>query len=222
MKKSLHIALLCGSLLTLTTSKAQFRDFLFGHFKEKKSITYGLNNRRTKLFQDRATIYGAYAGIQFGNDLKHVLTINSTLWWVGNDADHFSAPSEVQLNFLGFSEEYVFWKKNRWSFSTYIHLGLGKARARATDFNLQTTPYLSRWVFPAEGGIHGEFTLNKWLSFRGGLGYRYVLNSSDWPLHGMYFKVGAGVKIKELLIQLDQFMKVSHKFFRISGKSKKF
>lgn len=191
-------------LLTLSPLNAQRGSFLFRHFQQEKSVTYGLNNRRTLLFRDNATIYGGYIGIQFGDNLKHVVTINSTILWTGNDTEHFSQATEVQLNFIGFSEEFIFWKRKRWSFNTYLHFGVGKANARAVNPVLQTSPYDSKWVLPFEAGLQNEYTINSWFSIRSGFGYRYVFNSGDWPLHGMYVKVGAGVKIKELLVALDE------------------
>lgn len=177
-------------------SNAQLNDFLFRHFKERKSVTYGLNNRRTSILNENSTIYGGYIGIKFGNRLKHVITLNSTVMWVGEpNADIGLEPVEVQLNFAGFSEEYVFWKHNQWAFSSYLHFGIGKGRFRSIPEGLN--PSFSQWVFPAEFGIHSAYSPNKWLELRTGGGYRYVFNSADWPLHGFYYKVGAGLNIRE-------------------------
>ena len=201
-------------LLLFSNAHAQFDRFFIKPLKQEKSITYGLNNRRTRLFDDNGTIFGGFAGVQFGNNLKHVITINSTVFWIGNEDSHFPEVSEVQLNFIGFSEEYVFWQRNRWNVSSYLHIGVGKASVRPVNESLQSTPYASDWVIPGEAGIQSEHFLNKWLSVRGGFGYRYVFHSNDWPLHGIYAKVGAGIRIKELLVTINQIRRIPDSFSR--------
>lgn len=195
-------------VLSVSQVDAQLDRWFIKPFKQEKSVTYGLNNRRTQLFDENGTIYGAYAGIQFGNNLKHVATINSNVFWIGSNTEHFPQASEVQLNFVGVSEEYIFWKRNQWSFNSYLHIGVGKARVRPVSAVIQETPYASQWVVPLEGGIQNQYDINKWLSVRGGVGYRYVFNSNDWPLHGMYAKIGVGVKFKELMIVINQMRQI--------------
>lgn len=177
-------------------SYGQVGDFLFKYFKEKKSVTYGLNNRRTTVFQDKATIYGGYLGIKFGSQLKHVITLNSTVFWVGDYVDEsgLNMANEVQLNFVGFSEEFVFWRRNQWAFSSYLHFGLGKAKFRE---NNAVDILENRLVYPLEFGIHSGYSPTEWLEFRLGGGYRYVLNSGEVSLHGFYYKIGAGLNLQK-------------------------
>lgn len=178
---------------------AQVNDFLFSHFKKKKTLTYGFNNRRTSLLYDHSTIYAGYVGIKFGSQLKHVITLNSTAFWVGNPerlAAEGLQPLEVQLNFVGLSEEFMFWKKNRWTFSSYIHLGAGQGRFRSIAPDQQIVD--EQWMFPLELGIHSGYSPNSWLELRVGGGYRHLFKAGDWPLHGLYYKVGAGVNFREL------------------------
>ncbi|MCG8576712.1 MAG: hypothetical protein MI810_17670 [Flavobacteriales bacterium] len=197
----LLLIFLLGSFL----GRAQFKG-MFRHFKEEKVVTYGLNNRKTRFLNDPSTLYGGYIGIKYGNRLKHVITLNSTVFWVGNELDNTNLTTEVQLNFAGLSEEYVYWKTPKWNFATYLHFGAGKARFRS--WNQPSNPsFSSRWVFPAELGLHSEFALNSWLGIRGGVGYRYVFNSSEWPLHGFYYKIGAGLNTQEFLVWLKDMKK---------------
>ena len=190
------------------TSNAQVGDFLFKHFREKKTVTYGLNNRRTSLLQENATIYGGYLGIKFGSQLKHMVTLNSTLLWVGNYIDQtgVSNPLEVQLNFIGFSEEFVFWKKNRWAFASYLHIGVGKARFR--DAMVNEDLLSNNFVYPGEAGIHSSYAPIDWLEFRLGGGYRYVFNSKEIPLNGFYYKVGAGINLQKFKDWGNQILEI--------------
>ena len=193
------------------TSFGQMGDFLFKYFREKKSVTYGLNNRRTTLLQDNATIYGGYLGIKFGSQLKHMITFNSTLFWVGDYMDEtgISNPLEVQLNFIGFSEEFVFWKKNRWAFASYLHIGAGQARFRETFMNEDL--FRDKLVYPGEIGLHSSFAPIEWLEFRIGGGYRYVFNSKEIPLNGFYYKVGAGINLQKFKDWGNQVLEIGNR-----------
>jgi hypothetical protein len=42
----------------------------FEILKKKKEIVYGLDNRRTHIYQHHAVIYGLYSGISFGKKLR--------------------------------------------------------------------------------------------------------------------------------------------------------
>ena len=139
-----------------------------------------------------SAIYCGYVGIKFGHQLKHVVTLNSTVFWVGNYRQSSGQePMEIQLNYAGFAEEFRFWKHNRWSLSSYIHFGVGKGR-----FRLEHSVD-SEWLYPIEMGIHGAYSINKWLEIRGGGGYRYIFNSKELPLHAFYYKLGVGLNFKE-------------------------
>lgn len=192
----------------------QINDFLFRHFKEKKAITYGLNNRRTSILKDPSTIYSGYLGIQFGDKLKHAITLNSTVLWVGkpHETQTFE-PTEAQLNFVGFSEEFEFLRHQNWCVSSYLHFGVGKARFRPIQAE-NPSPFHSQWIAPFEAGIHLAYSPTKWLEIRTGGGYRYVFNSGDWRLHGFYYKVGAGLNIPELKDWVVDITDILKKFKR--------
>jgi len=194
MKKrfsTIQLLIILSVLSFSAQSLAQSRDFLFKYFKQKKTFTYGLNNRQTKMLVEPSSIYSGYIGIKYGNQLKHVITVNSTVFWIGDYQESPTLePMEMQLNYVGLAEEFRFLKYNRWSFSSYIHLGAGKGRFR------NSFPLGSRWLFPLETGIHGAYALNKWLEIKGGAGYRYVFHSQGLPLHGFYYKLSIGLNFQ--------------------------
>jgi hypothetical protein len=185
-------------VLTLSSlsTNAQLKDFLFKNFHEKRTLTYGLNNRNTSLLQESSTIYAGYIGIKYGDRLKHVITLNSTFFWVGKQTtDQGTIPHEAQLNFVGLSEEYTFWKHNKISLTSYLQIGFGQARIRPV---LNDSYTIRKNVFPFEAGIHLGYSPLRWVDLRTGVGYRYTLNQGDWRLSSVYYRLGLAVNIKEL------------------------
>ena len=73
---------------------------------EENSFTYGLHNRRTELMGNSCSIYGLVLGFPHSTRMKHMLTLNSTVFWIGENP-------EVQLNYFGFAEEYDVERKFR-------------------------------------------------------------------------------------------------------------
>jgi hypothetical protein len=188
------MGILVSSLLYTTKSFGQLDSFLTAPFKDKKSFTYGLNNRRTILLNDHASIYGIYMGIQYGNRMKHVVTLNSTLLWAGNGP-------QVRLSYVGFAEEFTFLSIRRLGLISYIHGGFGYASYR----NLPGSAQASRRdaVGPLEMGIHLSYGLWDWLQLKGGAGYRIVLPNKNPELNSVYYKVGASVNLRLLKKKLN-------------------
>lgn len=150
-----------------------------------------MNNRRTFILDDFTTIYGIYAGVAYGEKVKHVLTLNSTLFYIGN-----KPPNMVRLNFIGFSEEFYFFRRNKWAFCTYAHGGVGQLNNSSPLIALENR---KEWVYPTEWGLHTEYSLWPWLNLRTGIGYRYVLNKPSLNIDGVYLKLGATLNPKKII-----------------------
>lgn len=170
--------------------------FSLSFLKEEKSFTYGLNNRRTNLLNDAGTIYGLYAGVSFGGRVQHVLTFNSTLFFIGEEIPN-TWNNRAQLTFIGFSEEYFFLQRNFYRLCTYFQVGIGKAIYN----NSPAIPVreLGETIFPTEWGLHQEFILWEYLHLKTGGGYRWVLGNPQLPLDGFYYKIGVTVDPKAAL-----------------------
>lgn len=182
--------ILCSFFFPIEAS-GQIDSLLIAPFKEKKSITYGFNNRRTFLLNSSSTIYGLYMGIQYGKRLKHVITINSNGFWAGEE-------QQVQLLYGGLAEEFTFLSLKRFDFISYIHAGLGIARYR--EMNSSGSYIISReLISPIELGIHGSFSVNSWLALNGGAGYRFVLLEEIDQLDHIYYKIGLSLSIEKFL-----------------------
>ena len=157
---------------------------------EENSFTYGLHNRRTELMGNSCSIYGLVLGFPHSTRMKHMLTLNSTVFWIGENP-------EVQLNYLGFAEEYAFFTRPKLEFVLYGHIGIGTTRFQSLS-NLGE-PELSRQLAaPLELGVHASYRINSWMKFKTGIGHRTDLSAADIPLNAPYYKVGLAINIWEL------------------------
>lgn len=178
-----------------TSAFCQIDSLLIAPFKEKKSFTYGINNRRTSLFNQNSTIYGIFMGIQYGERMKHVITMNSNICWAGQE-------DQVRLTYAGFAEEFKFLSVKRFEFISYIHGGLGVATYRQLNSGGQYQTH-REVVSPLELGVHLSYQLLDWLQLKGGVGYRFVLLTETQELDNVYYKVGLNVDIRKLRAALE-------------------
>ena len=194
MKRNIVFLLL---ILLSLEGTAQIRGFILNEFRKEKSVTIGLNNRHQKILHSPSTIYSGYIGIKYGERLKHVLTLNSSILWVGNAQTVLSAdPIEAQLSFIGFSEEYIFLKWGKFEFSTYLQVAIGRVFLRSTlNQELIKKPN----VYPLIGGVHCSYWVLPWLDLKLGGGYQHVVQEFNVPLNGIYYKIGLGVNLLNLL-----------------------
>lgn len=197
-------------------SVAQHNPFRF--FKEEKSVTFGLNNRRTSFLENPATLYGLHVGVKFGNRLKHTLTLNSTLFWVGDAEISPNEFKQIRLNYLGFSEEFELCQIRKISFNSYFHIGAGKAHYRSllNEIALENS-LTSHFVFPFEFGLHTSYQLNTWSSFKLGMGYRYVIGEHEIPINGVYYKVGLGLNPNAFLTWFKEIRPIIDLFQSCGG-----
>ncbi len=170
-------------------------------YQSPASITYGLNNRRTSILGNSITIFGGYVGVQWGDRLKHVLTTNSSVFWIQPNATTLP-PRSYHLNYIGFAEEYALLRWKRWELVSFIHGGYGSFHERS--FEASAFTYNKDWVIPVELGGHLAFGINEWLDAIGGAGHRWVLLDQTHALDGFYYKVSLSLDIKALRSTLSQ------------------
>jgi len=189
-KRKFTVVLAC--LFNGLAAHAQDDSVLPDPFSEPRSLTYGIWNRQTSLLDDRSTIYGLFVGVQHGKRMKHVFTVNSNVFWSGVPEER-----EVQLNFVGFAEEYSFLFIDRFEFILHTHAGLGEARFRSPSGS--SNALRRDFIVPFEFGIHSTYHVNDWLKVTFGAGNRSVLFYGSNELNGGYWKLGVGVDLAEFL-----------------------
>jgi hypothetical protein len=198
--KLISILIVCFSIIATvsfaqsnTSDSSSFSAFSF--YKSEARFTYGLNNRRTAFKENNSTIFGLYAGVEWGDKLRHVLTFNSTVFWI-EQRNERGILETFHLNYIGFAEEFDFFEHNRWLLTSYLHSGLGKYTLRTPQAIIMNET--SRWVVPLETGIQCSYNLLPWLRLIAGGGYRWILRDELSALNGVYYKASAAVNLKKL------------------------
>lgn len=181
------------SIQAQTSDSSDFNAFTF--YESEARFTYGLNNRRTAFNHQNSTIFGLYAGVEWGDKLRHVVTINSTVFWI-EQKNEAGIPETFHLNYLGFAEEFDFLEYNKWLVTSYLHGGIGKRLLRTPQAAVLNETHL--WVMPLETGLQCSYNLLPWLRLIAGGGYRWIIRDEISGLNGVYYKASAAVNLKKL------------------------
>lgn len=177
-------------------SKGQDKEKLLDIYKKNGEFTFGLNNRRTHIHNQFGVIYGFKVGLNFDRRLKNTFGINSTLFPIGAPLIENEAYTTAKLHFVNIAEEYIFYKKQRLSFSTYASVGYGLNFYEIWPENSNQAIFGRNRVVPFEFGMQFYYIILKWIELNVGAGWRLFLVGNESGLPGYFFKVGAGIKYK--------------------------
>lgn len=167
-------------------------------YKEEAEFTFGLNHRRTHIYNEFGTIYGAFFGLNFDRRLKNTFLFSSTIFPIGKASDLDASYKRTRLHFAGVTEEYTYFKRNRFRLSTYASLGYGISQYELLSPQGLVMEQGRVGIMPLELGLHAAYELIPWLELRVGAGWRFFLLGHDKGLSGYYAKVALGLKYTAL------------------------
>lgn len=193
MKALLVSILLIGSAADALGQKLSDLILLYN---EEAEFTFGLNNRRTHIYDDFGTIYGVFFGLNFDRKLRNTFLLSSTIVPLGQASEEGVAYSRASFHFVGVTEEYTYFKKNRIKFSAYASLGYGFSKYQLRSYQHELLLEYTRGIVPLELGLHTTYEIIPWLELRAGLGWRFFLRGNQNGLSGYYFKIALGLKYK--------------------------
>ena len=107
----------------------------FETLKKKREIVYGLDNRRTHIYQHHTVIYGLYTGISFGKKLRFKIGINGTPFEIGKFVDQNEITKKNRLFFASIGEEFDFYQYKKFGMTTYLQAGMGNNFYRQLNQN---------------------------------------------------------------------------------------
>lgn len=164
--------------------------------KKKREIVYGLDNRRTHIYQHHTVIYGLYSGISFGNKLRFKIGINGTPFEIGKFIDENGVIKKNRLFFASIGEEFDFYQYKTFGMTTYLQAGIGNNFYRQLNQNGTEVNKGKQLIIPIETGLHFSYDLLTYLKLKTGFGWRFVAPNNSRELSGYYVKIGLSFNLK--------------------------
>ncbi|MFN8864477.1 MAG: hypothetical protein ACK5W1_09200, partial [Flavobacteriales bacterium] len=160
-------------------------------------IVYGLDNRRTHIYQHHTVIYGLYTGISFGKKLRFKIGINGTPFEIGKFVDENGIIKKNRLLFASIGEEFDFYQHKKFGMTTYLQAGIGNNFYRQLNQNEIEVNKGKQLIIPIETGLHFNYDLFTYLKLKTGFGWRFVTPNYSRELSGYYVKLGLSFNLKK-------------------------
>jgi hypothetical protein len=168
-------------------------------FDSKVEFIYGIDNRRTHIYQHNTLIYGLYTGISLEDKLRFKVGISGTPFERGRFIDEDGLLTRNRLVFLNLGEEFDYFIKDRFRLTSYVQGGLGYNYYRKLNGAKEVTETGRNTIIPLEIGTHANYDLNSWARLKLGGGWRFVFPEVSNSLSGYYIKLGVGIHGGRLL-----------------------
>ena len=185
------------ALLILVKGYSQNITNPFETLKKEREIVYGLDNRRTHIYQHHTVIYGLYSGISFGKKLRFKIGINGTPFEIGKFVDENGIIKKNRLFFASVGEEFDFYQHKKFSLTTYLQAGIGNNFYRHLNQNGTEVNKGEQLIIPIETGLHFSYDLLTYLKLKTGIGWRFVTPNNSRKLSGYYVKLGLSFNLKK-------------------------
>ena len=171
-------------LVGLEYAHAQYWTNPVKPFKSKKELIYGIDNRRTHIYQHNTLIYGLYAGIGLEDKLRFKVGISGTPFERGRFIDDDGLLTRNRLVFVNIGEEFDYFIKERFRLTSYVQGGFGYNYYRKLNDSEEETETGRSVIIPLEIGTHMNYDLNSWARLKLGGGWRFVLPETSSSLKG--------------------------------------
>ena len=185
------------ALLILVKGYSQNITNPFETLKKEREIVYGLDNRRTHIYQHHTVIYGLYSGISFGKKLRIKIGINGTPFEIGKFVDENGIIKKNRLFFASVGEEFDFYQHKKISLTTYLQAGIGNNFYSHLNQNGTEVNKGEQLIIPIETGLHFSYDLLTYLKLKTGIGWRFVTPNNSRKLSGYYVKLGLSFNLKK-------------------------
>lgn len=192
------------SLLVRHSSFAQHLNNPLASIHDHKEFIIGIDNRITHINDKFAVIYGLYAGVGYGENLRVKFSFSGTPFRVGKHSPDRSENELGRLLFASVGQEFDFLTMGRFKLTTYLNGGFGYHFYQILDPEKTVLRKDKEHIFPVETGIHLRYQYNKILAFKTGGGWRFVFPDHAENLGGYYIKLTAVVNPKRLKTYLRE------------------
>lgn len=168
-------------LFTHQSADAQLLDSLRRYLSEKPSLDWDWDTRNTIITSRRARVSGYKLGLDFASKFKVGVGMNFLdsyhpyqLQSIGAEVKTLS----LRMWYPCIYAEYVFHKRNKWTFTVPVQFGWGRAWYQNLSYSpaVRTAPGILVLYEPC---LSGEYRLLPWLGVGAEGGFRIVLAKSD-------------------------------------------
>lgn len=163
------------------TARGQVMDSLRAGIDRKASFIFKLDTRNSFISNRRGEIFGIKLGVEFDKKLRvgggvHWLTspLTSDRIVTSSTGAPLTIPAYLQLRYLAYYVEYVYFKTKRWELSIPFQFGVGDTRYK---YDHGGRPHIDSKKIIAiyEPGVSTQFKIFRWLGVGADIGLRVMV-----------------------------------------------
>jgi len=160
-------------------------------------LLFRLDNRNTHVRGHLTSIYGVFTGVNINNKLRLKIGASISPFEKGKNIQNEEIKKST-FYFFTIGEEFDFYRKNKFGFTSYLQCGYGKHTVYNYNLNNELLNKHKNAIVVFEMGLLAFYDLNNWLTFKLGGGWRFEFLETNNDLEGYFVKIAAGIKLKEL------------------------
>jgi hypothetical protein len=190
-------------LVVKLSGYAQVLDSIKLALKTKPKVFAGLQNRNTFVNAQTIQLWGLVGGLDYDKKVKlytGIYSFKSDKAILLKNNLEFSQDSvyrSLSTSNLGVGMEYIYYTKNRLSFSVPLQVGLGTLNHTYTAIGLHQRDKF--FIIPLEFGVNSYLSILKYVRLKGGLGYRLIIAQSTAAKYSApYYSLGLSVAVGQI------------------------
>lgn len=167
------------------SGQGQVMDSLRAGIGRKSSFTFKMDTRNSFISNRRGEIFGVKLGVEFDKKLRvgggvHWLTsaLTSDRFILTGQGQTDVVPAYLELAYLAYYIEYVYFKTKRWELSIPFQLGGGYSRYEY-DYGGITHSDSKKMIAIYEPGISTQFKIFRWMGVGADVGLRVMLMNNN-------------------------------------------
>jgi len=206
------------TLISISNAKASLKDSINYYIKNTKPVLIGgMSSRNTFIGSYKTSVTGLAVGYDFGGKLRFY----AGAYWLSKPITDVktingSTPQEYKVNesssfwYVGFTGDYTFLKKGKWSLDVPVRIGLGSSTIEQNEVSGQELLLNkeTNMIVPVESGVNGFYKLGWWIGLGGGIGTRIVLGQNASKRYsGTYYTLGVTIFFEDIYNHIRKDMK---------------
>ena len=198
--------ILLATMLSFSFAYADGEGEATGKTYFKPKFFFSFDNSRTFIRGRNASVIGLKMGMDLQRKFKYGIGFYSLQTDIVDEItiERENKPdtmrrAQLGMSWTAFAFEYIFYRKNKWIFSTPANIGVGQSYYEYFEKDQGSVEAKSGPVLVHEFGVAGEYKMIRWVGLGAGLGYRFlgvqneqIEQSFDSPFYVFKIKVYLG------------------------------